>query len=184
MSFTYTIEIDPRSRQIMERMQSFSDIALEALREEMDAQNQLSLERISIDRLSFPREGPTQPHGLRLQSGMLRRSMRATPATRDGDHISSDIGSNVHYAALHEFGFDGTVTVRPHMRRRFQRREFIGKEGRKVTRKARVGDVNVSGHDRRVSMPARRYVGGVVEERLNDYVTGFANAIQRTFGAV
>lgn len=165
-------------------MPRFHGRMLLAVAKAMDQQNQLTIGDITIKRLSFPREGPVVPDGLRVQSGLLRRSLRATPAVVVGENVASTIGSNVKYAAIHEFGFDGVVQVGPHTRKRFERKKFIGGKGRAVTRKVRVGDINVVAHSREVHLPERKYVRGTLFDRADKYIEAFGNAIQDEFMAI
>lgn len=46
--------------------------------------------------------------------GRLRQSVRGTDAQISGSTVTTSIGSNVSYAAAHEFGFSGQVKVRAH----------------------------------------------------------------------
>jgi phage gpG-like protein len=46
--------------------------------------------------------------------GRLRQSVRGTDPQLSGSTVTTSIGSNVKYAAAHEFGLKGTVKVRAH----------------------------------------------------------------------
>ena len=57
---------------------------------------------------------PVAEHRLRSISGTLRKSVYySKTADVNGDAIRTHIGSNVKYAAAHEFGFTGNVKVKP-----------------------------------------------------------------------
>ena len=51
-----------------------------------------------------------------IVTGRLRQSLHSSPARIEGDKVIVSIGSAVEYAAAHEFGFEGDVTVREHER--------------------------------------------------------------------
>jgi phage gpG-like protein len=70
----------------------------------MDEQNALTVSYIQQHYASFPKDGPTTMDGLRAISGRLRQSYRASDATITSNGVTSDIGSNVVYAAIQEFG--------------------------------------------------------------------------------
>ena len=170
MSVAITIQLDAASQRALRDFPQFAARAFDAVAKEMDKQNQLSIGDISTKRLNFPKEGPTVAIGLRNITNRLRGSIRATPAQVIGTGVQSTIGSNVKYAAIHEFG----GRTRPHKitaRNGKALKLFIG--GKVILRKS----VNHPGSN----MPARRYVSGVLEERADRYVQGFADAIARTF---
>lgn len=52
---------------------------------------------------------------LHVRSGTLRRSINRV-VTQEGGSTTAVVGTNVIYAGVHEFGFDGVVTVRAHTR--------------------------------------------------------------------
>jgi phage gpG-like protein len=55
---------------------------------------------------------------LHVQTGTLRRSInQEVRASGSAGMIEGIVGTNVEYAAAHEYGFDGTVSVRAHVRR-------------------------------------------------------------------
>lgn len=53
---------------------------------------------------------------LHVRTGRLRRSIN-TRVEEGMSDVTGTIGTNVKYARPHEFGFDGTVNVREHLRR-------------------------------------------------------------------
>lgn len=69
-----------------------------------DSENQLTVAHIVRDYAGFPQDEPTTMDGLRTISGRLRASYRASAARVEASSIVSDIGSNVVYAGIQEFG--------------------------------------------------------------------------------
>jgi phage gpG-like protein len=54
---------------------------------------------------------------LHVRSGRLRRSIHANDVKVSDSKISTTVGTNVEYAARHEYGFKGTEDVKAHTRR-------------------------------------------------------------------
>ena len=79
----------------------------------MDLATQQTAADIQEERLSG--EGPFPPSEGRLgvRSGRLRQSVRTTPATIEGTQVTTALGTNVVYAAIHEFGGTITRTTKP-----------------------------------------------------------------------
>lgn len=110
MSATIEIKVTGDALKLMERI-TVPAGALGAAARAMDEENQYTVSHIQAAYLSFPSTGPTVGIGLRVQSNRLRNSLRATKATVSATGVTSSIGSNVKYAAIHEFG----GTTRPHV---------------------------------------------------------------------
>lgn len=96
-----------------------------------------------------------------VDSGRLRRANRIV---RTG-HLSVTIGNDTPYAAVHNQGFKGTVTVKPFTRKKFKKTVVetgkLTKKGkpRKQTVKSIVGEIEVKEHTRRMNMPRRQFMG-------------------------
>jgi hypothetical protein len=98
------VTIGPEAAAILRKLESFPTAMLRACARAMDLQNQYTVSHIQRLYLSFPNSGPPVADGLRVQSNRLRSSLTAFPATIEGSQVESAIGSNVSYAAIHEFG--------------------------------------------------------------------------------
>lgn len=94
---------------------------------------------------------------LHVRTGTLRRSINRV-VTSTPDSVVATVGTNVRYAAIHEFGFDGTVTVRWHVRKIAS--QSIGK-GKKQTLQ---GVAFVKEHTRTVHMPERSFLRSTLRE--------------------
>ncbi len=119
---------------------------------------------IMSQRLSGPR-----PQYLGVVTGRLRSSIATSGTTKVGDSLINTIGTNVEYAPVHEFGFNGVVSVRGHLRQQKSRdvfvRRFVGgtlKRDRSVTGKAGVGT-----HTRHMNIPARPFMHPSIEDPGN-----------------
>lgn len=173
MSLIIKIELPPETQQWINELPQFQTRFLAGIAREMDRQNQLTIGDITIKKLSFPREGPAVPDGLRVQTGLLRRSIRATKAIVVGGVVASAIGSNVKYAAIHEFGGQ----TKPHI--------IKAKKGKALAfsiggRKILATQVKHPGS----KMPARRYVSSTVEARAGNYTEAFGNVAVNVFNSL
>lgn len=72
---------------------------LQALAIALDYENELTVDHIIATKLS--KRGPTT---LGVRTNRLRGSLRKSKAVVTADGIHSSIGTNVRYAAVHEFG--------------------------------------------------------------------------------
>lgn len=151
---TIQIQFSPQAQELLARV-SDPRVALQAIRRGSDLANQSTIGVIQKSFLSYPKSGPTTPEGLRVITNRLRGSVRASKAVIDGDTVVSAIGSNVKYAGVHEFGFQGSVMVGGQIRKRRVFRDFLAKNGKATRRKVRVGDSYVTPHRRNVNIPAR-----------------------------
>jgi phage gpG-like protein len=117
VSASLTIQFTPQAEAALARVKAIPQKALKGIARGMDKANPNTAGVIQKNFLNFPREGPTQPTGLRHKTGHLFRSVRASKAVITGESVLSAIGSNVSYAGVHEFGFKGTVNVPAHSRK-------------------------------------------------------------------
>jgi len=107
MSASVNIEFTPEAKAVLKRFETLPQRLLVAIARGMDLANQESIGVIQRDFMSFPKNQPTTMAGLRVISNRLRGSVRASKAVISGQEVTSTIGSNVKYAAIHEFG--GTI---------------------------------------------------------------------------
>lgn len=154
----FTVVLRGRAAKLLARAKEFGDLIVRAIARAHDEQNDLTVGAIVEKRLSFSKRGPPTLEGLRAQDSHLRRSIRRSPALIDGEKVVSSIGSNIRYAAVHEFGFQGRVRVRAKAHLEVLR-------GRRKVRVAR----KVKAHTRQMNLPARQYIQRTMRERTNDY---------------
>jgi len=186
VSVDVKISLDGRSMVFMERIGDASKGVQRQLLRTIDMQNQLTIGFIQKEKLS--KRGPDT---LGVVTNRLRSSIRATKAElRSDGGIYSMIGSNVVYAGIHEFGFQGDVKVRAHTRRVDQ---FISEANstavfdpasgkiskRKRKPKTTTVEIQVRAHSRKVNMPARHYIRRSIEQRVKDYTVAIGATIDR-----
>lgn len=89
---------------------------------------------------------------LHVRTGTLRRSINRT-VVQDGTNVTATIGTNVVYAGVHEYGFNGVVAVPAFVR---NAPTSAGIAARKAGTSG--GSVEVRAHSRHMVMPARSYL--------------------------
>lgn len=103
---------------------------------------------------------------LHNRTGTLRRSINQRVEQR-GDRIEGTVGTNVIYAGVHEFGFNGQVSVAGHTRNVRQAALKGSSEGGGVPGD---GVVYVQSHSRMLRMPERSYLRSTLREMRPEIV--------------
>jgi phage gpG-like protein len=114
---------------------------------------------------------------LHVRTGTLRRSINQKVESKNSKIIGT-VGTNVHYAAIHEFGFKGTETVKAHVRRVKSRDYFRGK------RKVAVGIALVSAHTRKMDMPQRSFLRSSLQDMKDDIRSTLQDAVNKAMKTV
>ena len=160
---TITIELTPESQALIERFHGAPARLGARVARTVDLQNQLTIGYAQANKMS--QRGPAT---LGVRTNRLRSSLRATAAVQEGALITSAIGTNVVYAAAHEFGFDGEVAVRAHSRKVSQ---AFGQP-----LKAAVS-ASVKAFSRHVHLPVRSFIRSSLGERAGAYSTSLSAAV-------
>lgn len=105
---------------------------------------------------------------LKVRTGRLRRSIHPEWEFKSG-YSGAIVGTNVEYAATHEYGLKGTVQVKS-----FQR-EMTKAFGKPVAPK----QVTVSAHSRIVNMPERSFLRSALREMEPEIIEGLRNAVKK-----
>lgn len=138
----------------------------EGVRRGLDRANLIVLSRIQRKRFTGVGPFPVPQQKLGHRSRRLIRSLGASRAiVRQAStlRVGSGIGSNVVYFGVHEFGFEGTVSVPAHTRK-MPERQRVSSKGRQYTIPA--GMQSVRAHSRRMRVPARRPLfAGMIESQ-------------------
>jgi phage gpG-like protein len=103
--------------------------------------------RLSIEVQTSVKEDKLTGQALSVRTGTLRRSINRV-VTESQDSVIATVGTNVKYAAVHEYGFDGDVTVKAHTRT-----SVLGNE------------VNVRSFTRHMHMPERSFLRSTLKAR-------------------
>lgn len=104
---------------------------------------------------------------LRVRTGRLRRSITCKVDEQTWQIIGT-VGTNVEYAARHEFGFHGTENVRAHLRMMKQAFGRPVKNPRKIM---------VQQHSRTVNTPARSFLRSSLADMQDEIVADMQSAI-------
>ena len=97
---------------------------------------------------------------LRVRTGRLRRSITQRVEV-EGSRVMGYVGTNVEYAAAHEYGIRGSIGVREHLRRSKQGKQF-----------------SVRAHLRNVNIPERSFLRSALADMKEQIVNGMVTAIQ------
>jgi len=127
---------------------------------------------------------------LHNRTGTLRRSINIA-VMEDSTSVVASVGTNVVYAAAHEYGFDGEVTVRAHIRRNkaqmaMATKHYVNKLGVVSTHIAQTGkfgkqtgDIQVRSFTRHMHMPERSYLRSSLREESGNIRMELAEAVRR-----
>ena len=123
---------------------------------------------------------------LKNQTGRLRRSIHASDVAENGGVVEGTVGTNVEYAAPHEYGFNGEVTVKAYMRKtkasykaslgfsrslRASGLKGLNKSERiAFARSSGGGAVMVRSHSRHVNLPERSFLRSALRELAPQFV--------------
>ena len=98
---------------------------------------------------------------LKVRSGALRRSITAR-FDKQGDETRAYVGTNLKYARSHEYGFNGTVTVKAHQR---MMKTAWGKPVKNPRQ------IDVRAHAMKMNLKPRPFMGPSLEEN-REKITG------------
>lgn len=99
---------------------------------------------------------------LHVRTGTLRRSINYSVRGEGAGTLIGTVGTNVSYARVHEYGFDGTVNVREHLRKLKSQ-----------------GSVTVRAHQRTVHIPERSFLRSALAEILPEFKLEMQDAVRR-----
>jgi phage gpG-like protein len=106
-----------------------------------------AVEREAIRLTAYVKEAKLSGQVLKNRTGTLRRKINYT-VQESPDAVTGRVGVKLAYAAAHEFGFEGTVTVREHLRTITQ---AFGRQIAPVS-------VVVRAHDMHMRLPERSFL--------------------------
>lgn len=112
MSPQTTIKVSPKLGRALEGLKP--QVMTAAIARGMRRGTLLIAGKVQAERLSGKGPFPVSQQKLGVVTGRLRQSVRSTEPEIAGNTVRTSIGSNVRYAAAHEFGFKGKVKVRAH----------------------------------------------------------------------
>ena len=110
---------------------------------------------------------------LRVRTGRLRRSIHPEWDFRQG-YSGATVGTNVEYAAIHEYGFSGSVQVKS-----FQR-EMTKAFGKPIS----PTQVTVRAHTRNINMPERSFLRSTLREMNSEITDSLQVAVTKELNKV
>lgn len=122
---------------------------------------------------------------LKNQSGALRRSETETIIVGETGVVGK-VGTNMEYAAYHEYGLNKTESVREHMRRAKAQAVFYlrgkneGKVNLAATRKKmreQQPTIKVHAHTRKVEYPAHSFQRSALKDMQAEIMRGLRQAV-------
>ena len=208
MSETTKIELAPEAERLLRDMAAMPAELPARIARAMDDQNKLTVAHIMQAYLSFPKGSPPVDIGCRVQSNRLRGGVWASAATTTGgSQVTSSIGDNVKYAAIHEFGgiievgesnrtlrFKTELIVRARKARYNKRGKAISEEIQELRGLAKqktnknlwvfakgddkhVETIGVTIGAHTITMPERRPFRRGIEDRIPNYEKAIAGAV-------
>jgi len=126
------------------------------VQERLQANLRSAVTRLSIVVQSSVKEDKLSGQALSVRTGTLRRSINRV-VNEDASGVFASVGTNVVYAAIHEYGYQGPQSVREHTRRGATVRAFV----------------------RNVNLPARSFLRSTLQEREGEIQMTLRQAVLR-----
>lgn len=107
---------------------------------------------------------------LHVQTGTLRRSIHSDVKS-NGTQIVGTVGTNIIYAAYHEYGFTGVQNVKEHIRMvkaaavLHTKGKRAGTVNKAATAKQAANSVNVRAHTRNVKYSGKSFLRSTLKEQ-------------------
>lgn len=180
------ITLSPEAIATAKKLEAMPGALPAAVASGVDKGNQFAIARIQRERLTGRGPFPPEEHRLGVRTNRLRGSLNATPAIIAGQVISASIGTNVKYAAIHEFGGvihkpARTAKVRHRIKAsgalmRNLKHSNLAMFAKKSHTRAREINVMIPAHD--VHMPERAPIRTGLADSAKDYANAIGRAIK------
>lgn len=184
------IELTPEAEKILAHVTDMPQSMMVDIAKGMQRTNLMLVSRIQAERLTGKGPFPVEEHRLGIQSGRLRSSLNAGPVTIGNNKVEASIGSNVKYAAIHEFGgvihheaSVGTARLRTRNKRGTLMRQVGNPHLAVFARKGhkRVKNVRWSADEHDVVMPERAPIRTEILNCLQWYGFEVSTAIEESW---
>jgi HK97 gp10 family phage protein len=130
---------------------------------------QKTTEMLAIKLSAYVQKNKLSGQVLRNRTGTLRRSINYK-VSESGGEFTAIVGTNKEYAHIHEYGFQGQVTVKEHMRMMKTAFGKTVKNPRKIT---------VRAHSMHMNMPARSFLRTALAEFEPTIIREYEAVIER-----
>lgn len=128
-----------------------------------------SIGRLTLRLLRAVKADKLSGQVLNVRTGRLRRSINARFEAKGTPASSGIVGTNLSYAAAHEFGFKSTVSVRQSLR--IVKQAF----GRPIT----PVQASVRAHTRKVNLPERSFLRSALTEMQDEISAELKGAVTK-----
>ena len=134
--------------------------------------------REALNLVAYIKQNKLSDQVLHVRTGRLRRSITARFEGKGTGSFKAFVGTNVKYARIHEYGFEGSVSVKAHVVKEHTRLQKIAfgklmKEPKVVT----VREHAVQAHSMNMKMPARPFLRPSLEENAGRITTNIRKAL-------
>jgi HK97 gp10 family phage protein len=125
-----------------------------------------AITKLAIELQSKVKQDKLSGQVLKRRTGTLSRSINRE-ITETANAVTGQVGTNVEYAAYHEYGFHGTQQIKEHLR---TIKQAFGRpiEPRSVT---------VAAHSRKVDYPAHSFLRSALHDMDATIRAGIADAL-------
>lgn len=107
---------------------------------------------------------------LGVRTGTLRRSIDQAVVTASSNRVTGEVGTNLKYGIAHEYGFNGSVNVKAHLR---QIKQAFGRPLKQPV------FVPVRAYSRHVSLPERSFLRSALKDLQPAIEADLRGAIER-----
>lgn len=145
------------------------------------------VERLAILISNDVKENRLSGQALKVRTGRLRRSINYR-IEQQPSSVFGIVGTNVEYAARHEFGFHGTEQVREYLRRRRgQIKADMAAHGKKMGKLRGHRDshdqselIRVRAHQRKVNYAGHPFLRPALKDAADEIRAGFREALRES----
>jgi len=142
--------------------------ALRQLKQRIEKETAKTIGRLTLNLLTKVKRDKLSGQVLNVRTGRLRRSINQKVTTVDGLVVGT-VGTNVEYAAVHEYGFKGAVSVKEHLRT-IKMAWGVPIPPKRVT---------VSAHNRNMNLPMRSFLRSALSDMDAEIMTELRASVGR-----
>lgn len=142
---------------------------LNTIKTNSNANVQSTIQRLVIELTNKVKANKLSGSVLKVRTGRLRNSVHYK-TEKFGNLVVGTVDTNVKYAGVHEYGFNGSVAVKAHMR---TIKEAFGKP---ITSRS----ITIGAFSRRMNMPERSFMRTALAEMKDKVYSDIEQAMDRS----
>lgn len=127
-----------------------------------------TIQKLGIELTNNIKSSKLTGQALNVKTGRLRNSIHSK-TVEENDNIVATISTNVKYAAIHEYGFNGSETIKAHTRRITQ------VYGKPISPKTII----INSFNRQVNLPERSFMRSALDEMRDKIINELNSAVVR-----